>query len=198
VTAAGRVGAWLLVDEVYRGAELRRAETPSFWGKYEKLIVTSGLSKAYGLPGLRIGWIASTPAFAAQAWSYHDYTTIGPGPAGDLLARIALRPANRSKLLSRTRGILNSNFPVVRDWIAAHGDTFSLIEPEAGAIAYLKYRLGIDSLEFVERLRKEKDVLVVAGEHFAMGKYLRIGFGSDGEYLRNGLSLISEFIAELG
>src|SRR5262249_49924265 len=85
VEAARRVGAWILADELYRGAELRRDMTPSFWGKYEKLIVTSGLSKAYGLPGLRIGWILSTEDFAARAWAYHDYTTIGPGPQTDFL-----------------------------------------------------------------------------------------------------------------
>jgi aspartate/methionine/tyrosine aminotransferase len=198
VSAARRAGAWLLADEVYRGAELQKDLTPSFWGRYEKLIITSGLSKAYGLPGLRMGWIVSTEDFASKAWAYHDYTTIGPGPQTDLLARIALRPVNRQTLLARTRGILNANFPIIRDWISSHGATFSLIEPEAGAIAYMKYRLGIDSLDFVERLRKEKSVLVVAGEHFAMGKYLRIGFGSNPDYLREGLGLISEFISELG
>lgn len=198
VAAASRVGAWLLVDEVYRGAELRRDTTPSFWGRYDKVIVTSGLSKTYGLPGLRIGWIASTSDLVARAWSYHDYTTIGPGPGNDLLARIALRPETRRKLLDRTRGILNANFPVIRGWIESQGPIFSLIEPEAGAIAYLKYRLGINSLELVERLRKEKSVLIVPGEHFAMGKYLRIGFGSNADYLRQGLDLISEFISDLG
>jgi len=72
VAAARRVGAWLLADEVYRGAELQRDVTPSFWGRYEKAIITSGLSKAYGLPGLRIGWIVSAPELVADAWCYQD------------------------------------------------------------------------------------------------------------------------------
>jgi aspartate/methionine/tyrosine aminotransferase len=195
VAAAQRVGAWLLVDEVYRGAELKRDITPSFWGKYERVIITSGLSKAYGLPGLRIGWIVSSPELVANAWSYHDYTTIGPGPASDLLARVALRPEKRAKLLERTRTILNSNYPIIEDW--AHGAEFSFIKPQAGAIAYLRYHLDIGSLEFAERLRKEKSVLVVPGEQFLMGKYLRIGFGSNADYLREGLELISNFVSEL-
>ena len=195
VATARRANAWLLVDEVYRGAELERDITPSFWGMYEKLIVTSGLSKAYGLPGLRIGWIVSTPEFVADAWSYHDYTTIGPGPASDFLARVALRPENRSRLLDRTRRILNANYPILRDW--AQGNDLSFIQPQAGAIAYLRYHLDIGSLEFVNRLREEKSVLVVPGEHFLMGKYLRIGFGSNADYLREGLELISGFIEEL-
>src|SRR5258708_1474158 len=75
VAAARRADVWLLADEVYRGAELSGDVTPSFWGRYEKVIITSGLSKAYGLPGLRIGWVVSTPELADRAWSYHDYTT---------------------------------------------------------------------------------------------------------------------------
>src|SRR5262245_15329070 len=133
VASARRVGAWLLADEVYRGAELQRDLTPSFWGSYEKVIVTSGLSKAYGLPGLRIGWIASTPGLVAEAWSYHDYTTIGPSPASDMLARIALAPENRARLLSRTRSILNSNYPILREW--AQANDLSFVPPQAGAIA---------------------------------------------------------------
>jgi aspartate/methionine/tyrosine aminotransferase len=195
VAAARRVGAWLLADEVYRGAELQRDVTPSFWGRYERVIITSGLSKAYGLPGLRIGWIISTPELVAEAWSYHDYTTIGPGPASDRLARVALTPENRARLLSRTKRIINANYPIIEDW--AQANELSFVRPQAGAIAYLRYHLDINSLEFVERLRDEKSVLIVPGEHFLMGKYLRIGFGSNPDYLREGLELISTFMSEV-
>ena len=102
-----RVGAWVLSDEIYRGAELDGVETPSVWGRYERVIITSGLSKAYGLPGLRIGWIVSSPQVVATTWGYHDYTTIGPGTLSDRLARIALQPAMRAKILARTRRILH-------------------------------------------------------------------------------------------
>ena len=76
---ARRHNCWVLSDEIYRGAERDGRETPSMWGRYDRTIVTSGLSKAYGLPGLRIGWIVGPPTFVASAWSYHDYTTISPG-----------------------------------------------------------------------------------------------------------------------
>ncbi|MEW6206860.1 MAG: aminotransferase class I/II-fold pyridoxal phosphate-dependent enzyme [Acidobacteriota bacterium] len=197
IEAARSTGAWLLADEVYRGAERSGEMTLSFWGRYEKTIITSGLSKAYGLPGLRIGWIASAPEMVARAWAYHDYTTIGPGPVSDMLACIALRPEVRARLLDRTRRILNSNFPVLREWIASHGEMFSLIEPRAGAIAYIKYNLDVDSLELVNRLKDSRSVLIVPGAHFQMKNYLRIGFGSDADYLRAGLELIDDFLSEI-
>ena len=59
VAAARRVGAWLVADEIYRGAEVAGGTTPTFWGRYERTIVTSGLSKAFGLPGLRTGWVVA-------------------------------------------------------------------------------------------------------------------------------------------
>ncbi|HLG15788.1 MAG TPA: aminotransferase class I/II-fold pyridoxal phosphate-dependent enzyme [Blastocatellia bacterium] len=196
VDAARRAGAWLLADEVYRGAELRRGLTPSFWGRYEKAIITSGLSKAYGLPGLRIGWVVSTSEIAVRAWAYHDYTTIGPGPTSDSLARVALKPENRERLFERTRGIIRSNLPTLREWVDGQGGLFSFRDPEAGAIAYVRYNLDIESIELVERLRKEKSVLIVPGAHFLMGNYLRIGIGDRPEHLRAGLELISSFLAE--
>ena len=184
---AGSVGAWVLSDEIYRGAELDGVETPSVWGRYERVIITSGLSKAYGLPGLRIGWIASAPQVVATTWGYHDYTTIGPGTLSDRLARIALQPAMRAKILARTRRILQTNLPVITGWLDAHAERFSYALPDAGAIVYMRYHDAINSTALVDRLRVEKSVLIVPGDHFGMDGYLRIGFGSETRYLRDGL-----------
>src|SRR5206468_7447740 len=107
VAVAAQHGSWLLADEIYRGAELDGVETPTIWGRYDRAIVTSGLSKAYGLPGLRIGWIVAPPPIVASFWSYHDYTTISPGALSDVLARRALEPGRLERILARTRGILN-------------------------------------------------------------------------------------------
>src|SRR5207245_9668071 len=110
---AVRPGAWILAEEIYRGAELDGEETPTRWGRYDRVIVTSGLSKAYGLPGLRIGWVVGPPTLMASLWSYHDYVTISPGALSDVLARRALEPERRARILARTRGLLNANFPVI-------------------------------------------------------------------------------------
>jgi aspartate/methionine/tyrosine aminotransferase len=189
--------AWLLADEVYQGAERQVKRTPSFWGRYEKAIITNGLSKAYGLPGLRIGWIVAPPDLIARLWSYHDYTTIGAGMISNLLATIALSPAVREKILTRTKKILQTNYPVLQDWIRSHAELFSMVEPQAGAIAYFRYNLTVNSTQLVERLRDEKSVLVVPGDHFGMGRYLRIGYGSPVEYLSAGLERIADLLKTL-
>jgi aspartate/methionine/tyrosine aminotransferase len=199
---AVRRGTWVLSDEVYRGAELGDHEAASMWGRYERVIVTSGLSKAYGLPGLRIGWIAAPPEFVAATWSYHDYTTIAPGALSDRLARVALDPSRRGAILARTRRIVRENLPLIEGWLRAHDPMFSWLAPQAGAIVYVRYNYAINSTELATRLREEKSVLIVPGDHFGMDGYLRLGFGERPDYLLQGLdrlhSLLSSFPAHAG
>ena len=195
---ASRHGAWILADEIYRGAELDGRETPSIWGLYDRVIVTSGLSKAYALPGLRIGWVVAPPTLVASLWSYHDYTTISPGALSDVLARRALEPDRRAQILARTRRILNANFPIMADWLRSHGGLFTFVPPDAGAIVYVRYHHAINSTELVTRLRHEKSVLIVPGDHFGMDGYLRLGFGEEPDYLQGGLKRVGRFIADCG
>lgn len=194
---AGRHGAWVLSDEIYRGAERDGRETPTVWGRYERAVVTSGLSKAYGLPGLRIGWILGTPELTASTWSYHDYTTIAPGALSDRLARAALAPARRQRLLARTRAIVRDNFPLLEEWLGSQGDAFTWIPPEAGAITYVRYFYDINSLELAERLRVEQSVLIVPGDHFGMDRHIRFGYGERPEYLRAGLSRVAALLKDV-
>ncbi len=194
VNAAKSSGAWLLADEVYQGAERDGETTKSFWGRYEKVIITNGLSKAYGLAGLRIGWVIAPKAQIARLWSYHDYTTIAPTTLSDQLAQLALADGNREAILRRTRGILQKNYPMLEAWIEEHGDMFSLVPPRAGAIGYLKYHLNINSSALAEQLRAEQSVLIVPGDHFGMDKYLRIGYGPREDYLKTGLNRIDEVL----
>ena len=197
VRIADGVGAWVLSDEVYRGAELDGSDTPSMWGRSDRVIVTSGLSKAYGLPGLRIGWIVAPPSFVESTWSYHDYTTIAPGALSDRLARVALDPQRRPALLERTRGILRANLPIVEGWLGDHAPMFSWLAPEAGAIIYVRYNYAINSTELVTRLRDEKSVLIVPGDHFGMDGYLRLGFGERPDYLKQGLERLHQMLSAL-
>ena len=200
VRVARRVGAWIVSDEVYRGAERSSeapAPSPTFWGRYPKVIVTGGLSKAFGLPGLRIGWIVAPPKTAAALWAYQDYTTLTPTMLSDRLARAAMEPSKRDRILERTREILRRQFPPVEDWIRSHGDLFEYVAPVAGAIVLVKYRLPIGSAALFDRLRLEKSVLVTPGAHFGIGRYLRIGYGYDPAKTAEGLARVDELLAEM-
>jgi len=186
VSRAESVGAWLLADEVYQGAERDGRTSSSFWGSYDRVIVTNGLSKAYGLPGLRIGWIVAPAELASELWSRHDYTVIAPSAASDLLARAALQV--RPKVLARTRAILNENWLLLRSHLERWQPRLEWQEPDAGAICYLRYHDPIDSLVLAERLRVDRSLLIVPGAHFAMPGYLRVGFGNERDELAEALA----------
>jgi aspartate/methionine/tyrosine aminotransferase len=186
---AAEVGAWILADEVYQGAELSGKTTQSFWGSgYGKVVIVNGLSKAYGLPGLRIGWIVSQPAFSQEVWARHDYTTIGPSGASDHLAAVALEPHVREKLIERTRRILHANFPVMEAWLKTFGDTFTWQPPQAGAICWARYRGAIPALEVVEKLRAQHSVLLCPGDHFGTPGFLRFGYGDELKHFQEALA----------
>jgi aspartate/methionine/tyrosine aminotransferase len=197
VRVARKARAWLLVDEIYRGAEVSGPLTPTFWGSYDKLLITSGLSKAFGLPGLRLGWIVAPPKIIAKLCSYHDYTTLTPTILSDRLARIVMEPVRREQVLERTRAIVRRNLPRLETWIHSHDDIFSYIPPVAGAITFFRYKLPISSAALFDRLRKEQSVLITPGDHFGLGRYVRVGYGYDVDYTLRGLARVDLLLEEL-
>ncbi|MFX0016675.1 MAG: aminotransferase class I/II-fold pyridoxal phosphate-dependent enzyme [Promethearchaeota archaeon] len=188
---------WIYSDEIYRGAELAGEETDSFWGLQNKVIVSCGLSKAYALPGLRIGWLIAPKETIEKMWSYHDYTSIATGILSNQIATVVLQPEIRKKVLMRTRKILQDNLIILTEWVKKHKDILYFIPPQAGGIAFLKYSPNINSTELTTRLRQEKSTFIVAGDCFGMDNYIRIGIGSEKEYLVSGLMLIDEILEEL-
>ena len=185
-----QTGTWLLSDEVYLGAEITAPRTKSFWGMGDRVIVTSGLSKAYGIPGVRIGWIVGPTQLVADCWSQHDYITIGPNKMSDRLARVAVEAKNREQCYGRTGAILRHNLPIAREWAAAFGDRLQWTPPAAGAIALMKYASDIPSLAIAERVRVNQNTLIVPGTHVGIEGHLRIWLGGREEYLREGLRRI--------
>lgn len=184
------VGAYLIADEVYLGAEISRPRTKSFWGMSERVIVTSGLSKAYGIPGARIGWIVGPKEMIAECWTQHDYVTICPNKMSDEIARIAVM--NQDRCYTRTRELLSKNLEIAREWVKSFDGFLEWREPEAGAIALVKYRSAVPSAELCERMRVRQSTLVVPGAYVGLEGYLRIWLGGREEYLREGLRRIGE------
>ncbi len=188
VARCEQVGAHLLADEVYQGAEIDGPRTPSFWGMSDRVIVTSGLSKAYGIPGVRIGWIVAPKAVVSECWTQHDYLTIGPNKISDMVARVAVE--NREKLYARTRAILQHNLPIVREWAESFSGFLTFREPRAGALCLMRYASSTPSYPLCERIRVNQSVLIVPGAQLGLEGFLRVWLGGKPEFLREGLRRI--------
>ncbi|MEX0985393.1 MAG: aminotransferase class I/II-fold pyridoxal phosphate-dependent enzyme [Actinomycetota bacterium] len=198
VDAAERVGAWIVADEIYRGAEVDTDVTsPTFWGRTEKVVITSGLSKAFALPGLRVGWTVAPPEVIERIWQHHDYTTLAPGLLSDRLAAVAMQPDTRERVFGRTRAIIRENLPPVASWLGSH-PTFTWVGPVAGAIVYAEYDMPIHPDALIERIRTEQSVLLVGGTMFGLDRGIRIGFGFDVEETMKGLARVDETLASIG
>ena len=191
-------GTTVLADEVYLGAELDGERTRSFWGLSDRVVVTSGLSKAYGIPGVRIGWIVGPKPLIETCWSQHDYLTIGPNKLSDMVARVAVAPDNRETLYARTRAILGENLPIIERWATGFGRLLEFNRPRAGAMTLVRYRSDVPSLDLCERIRVEQSTLVVPGRHVGLEGYLRIWYGGRQEYITEGLRRIGAVLLTLG
>jgi aspartate/methionine/tyrosine aminotransferase len=155
------------------------------------------MSKAYGMPGLRIGWAVGPAETIDDIWARHEYVNISATMLSNKLASLVLSPEVRPHILARTRGYIRKGYPVLQDWMDQHPDTFSLTPPEAAAIAFIRYHLDINSTEFGERLRREKSVLIVPGDHFGLDNLIRVSFGLPHEVLTGALDRIHALIGEI-
>jgi aspartate/methionine/tyrosine aminotransferase len=93
--------------------------------------------------------------------------------------------------------VVRENVPRVEAWLRGHGDRFSWIPPDAGAILYTRYAHPINSTALVTRLREEESVLVVPGDQFGMDGYLRLGVGERVDYLMEGLARVRAVLDRL-
>ena len=198
VAIAERVGAWILADEVYGGAErVSDEQTPTFYGRYDRVVALNSLSKAYGLPGLRLGWVAGPSDLIDEIWRRHEYATLACTKLAMQIAEHTLSPEVRPRIIDRTRAYVRRGYGQLEEWLGGFDGRLSVVPPAAAAIAFVRYDYDIESLELVDRLIREKDVLVVPGTHFGVDGHLRISFGPPPKYVDAGLGRIGELLAEL-
>lgn len=170
-------GFWLFSDEVYRESEYDPAMRLPAACDVNPLAVSLGVvSKTYGLPGLRIGWVATQDAQILERMAaFKDYTTICNSAPSELLAEIALR--HREELTARNLRILQHNLGLLDEFFARHGDRFMWVRPGAGSITFPRYLRG-DIDELCHDLVTQKGVLLLPGTLFGdHGNHFRMGFG---------------------
>jgi aspartate/methionine/tyrosine aminotransferase len=198
VKAAERSGAWLLADEVCRGTERVTDElTETFWGMSERVITTNSLSKAYGLPGTRIGWVVAPAEIAHKLWSAQDTVTICAGMLDNRIAAYALQPDVQARLFRRTRDRIRKGYARLARWLDEHSDMFWLVPPQAAALAFVGYRRSINSSELALKLIKQKSILMVPGDGFGVDLFLRISFDVPEDVLLAGLDGLYDILHKL-
>jgi aspartate/methionine/tyrosine aminotransferase len=163
-------------DEVYRELEHAAEDRlPAACDLDERAVSLGSISKTYGLPGLRLGWLVTRDAALREAiMRLKDYTTICSSAPSEVLTAVALR--NRQALLTRNLGIVESNLPLLEEFFARHAETFEWVRPTAGPIGFPRMRGVADVGRFCERLA-DQGVLLLPGSVYDEPAHVRVGFG---------------------
>lgn len=191
---ASDVGAWILVDEVYRGIEFEGDFSPSFADYYDKAVVGGSLSKVWGLAGLRFGWMIGPPEIVERGAAYREYTSLTGGPLSEYMATIALSEPTKSKLVERGRRLAREGCEMFSKWMDNRREIFSWIKPSMGVIALVRHSLPRPSPEIADDLFKQKSVAIVPGEVFGLKKHFRICYGLPVPKLKEALTLTDAFL----
>lgn len=184
---AAKVGARVLVDEVYLETLFDHPWRSAFH-LGPNFIITTSLTKAYGLSGIRCGWILAQPNIAQQMWEVVDFTYGSPVHPAEMLAVIALD--NLDRVRDRARSLLEPNRRLVNEFLAQHRELEC--EPSRfGTTVFPRLKIG-DAEQFVKLLREKFETSVVPGDYFERPQHFRLGFAGPTEDLRNGLERLHE------
>jgi aspartate/methionine/tyrosine aminotransferase len=191
---AESVGAWVLSDEAYRWLTL--PDQPACAGpardQGEFGLSVGTLSKPFGVPGLRIGWLVAPERVVKDCWSFRDYVSLSPGYLNDRLAQIVL--THRDTLMQRTQAIASGNLALVEQWIREREGLVDWVRPRGGLLGLLNYQMNISSVELADNLAKDASVMLAPGLAFGHEHHLRIGFGANPENFREGLDVAGRYI----
>lgn len=184
-------GAHLFSDEVYRFLEHDSAPLPPASTCSERALSLGVMSKAFGLAGVRVGWIATRDRnLRKRIAASKDYTTICNAAPSEILSLIALRA--RSRVLRRTALIIKENLALLDDFFERNADRFSWVRPRAGTVCFPEY-LGGNMDEFAARLVEREGVLLLPASQFGYsGNHFRLGYGR--RDMADGLARLESFV----
>ena len=183
---AKSVGATVIGDEAYRWLAVPDGEpfASPFFDFGESAVSVGTLSKPFGLPGLRIGWIAGPPDLIQKCWSLRDYITLSPGKLNDALAQLGMM--HRDRIIARNTEIIRANIAEAGRWIAER-PYLAWTPPRGGLLALLKYDLPMDSLPLADELATKFSVMLAPGSAFGYERHLRMGVGQRPDVFKMGL-----------
>jgi hypothetical protein len=182
---AAACGAHVLVDEVYLDAAGAMVSTTAALG--DTFIVTSSLTKSYGLAGLRCGWILSSEAVAARLRRARDIVDGTGSIVAERLSVVAFE--HMDALHARARRLLSTNMPLVRDFLNRRPEV-EWVDPRGGTVVFPRLRGVKDTTRLAERLLAERETAIVPGRFFQAASHFRLGFSGPTESLRGGLEAL--------
>ena len=194
VIIADRVGAWLLIDEVYAGLEWDGPRAPSVAGLYPKGITTGSVSKALGLQGLRTGWmICPDPQMIMDAVILRENSSEIMNIMGEVISEIALRPNRYTAAMETARRDGRDNLAQMNAWVDAQAG-LSWVPPRAGLIGLARLPDGIDSDDFARRLLADPyRTFLLPGSAYDQPRHIRLGVGGGAAVnLHDGLARLSQ------
>jgi aspartate/methionine/tyrosine aminotransferase len=190
---AKKVGAHVLVDEVYLDALFDDTPQSSFHLDPETFIVTNSLTKVYGLSGLRCGWILAEPRLAKKLWRLNDLFGVIPAHPAERLSVIALK--NLERIGARSRRIIDTNRELLNSFFRSRDDV-DYREQKFGTVSFPRLRRG--SVDALASLLKEKyETSIVPGRFFEVPDRFRIGLGVDPAMFQKGLERLGKALDEI-
>ena len=182
---------YILCDEVYQGLGHDEVSVSDL---YDLGISTSSLSKVTSFAGLRIGWIKANKEIIKIINDRRDYHIISTGYINDYLGAIVVE--NYDKIIKRSKSIINTNRQILIEWLKKE-PLVDCVVPEAGTIAFLRYKLPIKSKDLCIKLQEDTGVFFVPGACFGQEYHLRFGFANKSEDIKQGLELFSNWLHNL-
>lgn len=190
IELAAGAGAYLVWDGAFAELTYDSNGLPDPGERYDRAITLGTLSKAYGLPGLRVGWCLAAPDVLERLVCLRDYTTLALSP---LVEHVAARAIENGDLLVKPRlAQARHNLEVLLRWANGHSEFISMVRPQGGVCVFAQVHGIADIEDFCRQLADEHSVLLVPGTSFGHPDYIRLGFGCSTAELTTALSLLSE------
>lgn len=185
-------GIMVLCDEVYRELEHDPStRLPAACDVFDNAISLGSMSKAYGLPGLRLGWLATrNKTMIEKCLHFKYYTTICSSAPSEFLTALALR--QRKPILARNLEIVRKNLPLMQDFLERHADLFSWVKPDASPIGFVKVDISGDVTTFCEEIVRETGVLLLPGSVYDQPRHVRVGYGRSN--MPEALSVLEDYL----